>query len=540
MLRPTLDEIYGSTSTTVNSTRPSLDSIYGGNQASSPVPQMQPEQGFFQGLGNAITRPFTSIGGGIQNLVRAGASAIGVPESVLGSQQAYTPSVFGGQTDTTGYRDGQQLSAGDTAIQAAGNAAEGLSYGIGGGAVTSAGKGILAKTLPLAGQLAKEGAIVGGLSQGGQAVAEGQSLPDAALETLKGSVIGGVLTPLIGVPLGLIPLATKSGRQAITKELETKYIQQASNEWANVGNDYVKSGGVLLRETKFGKDSTKFLGELGLSPKDLISGGKFQTEDVAGQLSTSAIKDFDNTLTDMLSAAQFSKVKPSLSSMENTAISKVDDIRNVTEGQKLDIIKNIKSEFSALRGRYGESVSLPSINQQKGNYWANTRFDATKPFQGDVNYIIGSTMKDTIEKAVPDAPVKELNGLLGNYYSAAKFLRSINNRVPKLTAGQKLSGTISRTAGTLTGGAIGGPGGAISGYLFGKSLSDILNKASNPLRNRILDRLEKTNPKVYEDALKYIGEQQRQIWKNVTIKTATQSQQNAQSQINSAIKKVVK
>jgi hypothetical protein len=540
MLRPTLDEIYGSTSTTVNSTRPSLDSIYGGNQASSPVPQMQPEQGFFQGLGNAITRPFTSIGGGIQNLVRAGASAIGVPESVLGSQQAYTPSVFGGQTDTTGYRDGQQLSAGDTAIQAAGNAAEGLSYGIGGGAVTSAGRGILAKTLPLAGQLAKEGAIVGGLSQGGQAVAEGQSLPDAALETLKGSVIGGVLTPLIGVPLGLIPLATKSGRQAITKELETKYIQQASNDWANVGNDYVKSGGILSRETKFGKDSTKFLGELGLSPKDLISGGKFQTEDIAGQLSSSAIKDFDNTLTDMLSASQFSRVKPSLSSMESMAISKVDDVRNVTEAQKLSIISNIKSEFSALRGRYGESVSLHSINVQKGSYWANTRFDATKPFQGDVNYIIGSTMKDTIERAVPDAPVRELNGLLGNYYAASKFLRSINNRVPKLTAGERLSGTISRVAGTLTGGAIGGPGGAISGYLFGKSLSDVMRKASNPLRNKILNNLEKTNPKVYEEALKYIGLQQREIWKNVTVQTATQAQQKAESQIQSAVQKVIR
>lgn len=199
MERPTLEQIYGSTSTTVNSARPSLDSIYGGgSQTSSPITQPAPKQGFFQGLGNVITRPFTSIGGGVQNLVRAGASAIGVPESVLGSQQAYTPSVFGGQTDTTGYRDGEELGAMDTTQQLAGNLAEGLSYGIGGGVTGTAAKGIFSRTMPNLIPLAKQGALGGGLALGGQAAASGEDLKTIGTETLKGAAIGAVAAPVIG------------------------------------------------------------------------------------------------------------------------------------------------------------------------------------------------------------------------------------------------------------------------------------------------------------------------------------------------------
>lgn len=538
MARKSLEEIYGvqtSNTQVATSGRRSLEEIYGVSNNETPAINQEVKQpGFLASIGNAITDPFAAIGGGVQNAIRAGGRALGFNTPA----QTELPSAFGGTVNPVGYRDGQELGALDTTGQLAGNLAMAGSNLVGGGTVTSVGKGILAKTLPRATQLAKEGAVAFGAQTGGQAMEQGQSVGDVAIETAKGVGLGVILTPLIGVPLGLIPLATKSGRQAITKQMESKYIQQASDDWARVGNDYIKSGGVLSRETKFGKDSTKFLGELGLSPSDLVSNGKFQTEDIAGQLSSSAIKDFDNTLTDMLSAAQFTKVKPNLSQMRNMAISKVDDIRNVTAGQKEDIIRNIESEFAALQRQYGDSISLPTINQQKGTYWANTRFDSTKPFQADVNYVIGSTMKDTIEKAVPDAPVQELNNLLGNYYSAAKFLRSINNRVPKLTTGQKLTGTLSRAVGTLTGGAIGGPGGAISGYLFGKSLSDVLQKASNPLRNIILDRLEKTNPAVYEDALKYIGQQQREIWKRVIIKSPSSA--SAQQEIQKAVQKVVR
>jgi len=499
---------------------------------SPEAPQVE-KPGLLASIGNAITDPFVALGGGVANIIRP----------MIGQEvnREKIPSIFGGEgVNPVGSRDGQELGAVDTAQQLAGNVAMAGSNFVGAGLAKSVGGGVLTKTLPAVTQLAKEGAIVGGAQLGGQAMSEGKSASDVALETVKGAGIGAIATPLIGVPLGLLPLATSAGRGALTKELESKYIAQNTNDWARVGSDYVRSGGVLAKEGKFGKDSPKFLGELGISPNRLIENGKFQTEDIATELSTTAVKDFDNTLTDMLKASQFSNKKPDLTRMEVNAVSKIKDIKNITEAQRLQIAENIKQEFSALKGKYGESITLPSLNEQKGNYWANTKFDATKPFQSDVNYIIGSTMRQTIEDTVQDAPVRELNQLLGNYYSAAKFLRSINNRVPKQTALQKVGGTVSRAIGTGVGGAMGGTGGAISGYLFGKTLADVLNKASNPVKSAVLSNLEKTNPQAFEEALKYLGHQQLNILKNVSVKQTTPAQTKGAINISNAVKNVVK
>lgn len=62
MQRPTLDEIYGSTSTTVASTRPSLDEIYGAQQPASNIgftPQVSTQPTTFgQDIGGAISNTF--------------------------------------------------------------------------------------------------------------------------------------------------------------------------------------------------------------------------------------------------------------------------------------------------------------------------------------------------------------------------------------------------------------------------------------------------------------------------------------------------
>lgn len=530
-----LDAIYGykqsSSQATGVSSNP-LDEIYGVTQPISVASQPVKEPGFLASIGNAITDPFIALGGGVANIIRP----------MIGQEvnREKIPSLFGGDgVNPVGSRDGQELGALDTAGQLVGNVAMAGANFIGGGAIKSVGQGVLAKTLPLATQLAKEGAIAGATYGGGQALSEGKPMSEVATETLKGGVIGGVAAPIIGVPIGLIPLATQSGRQAVTKQLETKYITQASDDWARVGADYVKSGGVLTKEGKFGKDSTKFLGELGYSPKDFVVDGKFQTNDIADELSSSAIKDFDNTLTDMLSEAQFGKSTVDLTLLETKAINGVDSIARTTEGQKQSIIKNIKSEFSALRKKYPNGITLPDLNVQKGNYWSNTRFDATKPFQSDVNYVIGSTMKNAIQDTAKDAPVKELNALLGNYYAAAKFLRSINNRVPKMTVGQKIGSTITKAAGTAVGGAIGGVPGGVSGFLFGKSLAGIIDNASNPVKGYVLRNLEKSNPEAYKQAVQYIGEQMANRMKKVTFVNPAM-QEKATAEINNAVKKVVK
>lgn len=504
---------------------------YAGTQQSSvsqvETPQSK-EPGLLGSIGNAITDPFLSLGGGVANVLRTATGREQSGEKI--------PSLFGGAgVNPVGYRDGKELGVSDATQQLAGNVAMAGSNFLGAGAVKSIGTGIMAKTLPLATQLVKEGAVIGGSQFGGKALEEGKSGTDVAIETTKGLGLGAVSAPLIGVPLGLLPLITSAGRGAVTKELESKYISQATSDWERVGTDYVKSGGVLVKESKFGKDSTKFLGELGISPKDFVSDGKFNTLQLADELSGPAIKQFDDTLTEMLKDVQFGKKTIDITKLENAAIKKADSTSRITEGQRETMISNLKGEFAALRNKYPNGLVLPELNIQKGNYWTNTRFDATKPFQSDVNYIIGSTMKDAIEKSAPDAPVKELNSLLGDYHSAAKFLRSINNRVPKLTSGQKLASTFTKAAGTAIGGTVGGFPGAISGFLFGKTLSGVLDNATDPLKGAILRNLEKKNPQEYMRAIQYLGEKTAERIKGFTYLN-NNLHKKATTEITNAIK----
>jgi len=77
MPRPTLDEIYGSTSSTVTSTRPSLDDIYGGTSTVT-APQINQEQPGGMTLEN---NPLTNIGVGIGSAV--GKFALNVPKAIV-------------------------------------------------------------------------------------------------------------------------------------------------------------------------------------------------------------------------------------------------------------------------------------------------------------------------------------------------------------------------------------------------------------------------------------------------------------------------
>lgn len=87
---------------------------------------------------------------------------------------------------------------------AAGTGAELASYIPTVGAITTTGKGILARTLPKLTKLAKEGAAAGALQGGGSALQENKTLVDTAIDTTIGAGAGSVLAPAIGLPFGAI------------------------------------------------------------------------------------------------------------------------------------------------------------------------------------------------------------------------------------------------------------------------------------------------------------------------------------------------
>ena len=543
-----LDSIYGVNSSATTSPSHPLDAIYGASNTQTQqqqwsqslsdvgMPSMQERTpGFLergvQAIGKAITDPISAIGGGVQNAIRAGGRALGMDTPAAPT----VPSVFGGEpVNPVGYRNGQELGPVDTALQGAGDVAMAASNLYTGGETGTVISGVKQALLPKLGELFKGGAVAGGLYGGGSALEQGKSATDIALNTAGGALLGGTIGSVVG---GGTMLAG-AGKEKIVSGLEDKYTKQAAQDWQKSGSDYIRSGKVLSKESFARKDSPTFLGQLGYSPKDFIVDGKFQTEDIANQLSTQGVKDFEDTLTNTLQEAQYGKSPASTQKIEDAAVRKVASIKNTTPLQKEQIIGNIRQEFEALRRTYGDSIVLPELNVLKGTYWSNTRFDALKPFQSDVNYLIGSSMKDAIETESKSAPVRELNSLLGDYYASAKFLRSLNGRVPKMSTAQKLSASAVKAVATGVGATVGGVPGAISGLMVGKTLTGAMGNISNPVKTMILKNLEKNNPAVYEDALKYIGEQSVKRWS--TVKITNSGLRDKTPEIVKAVKKVVK
>lgn len=126
---------------------------------------------------------------------------------------------------------------------AVGTAAEIGSYFPAGKAVTTVGKGILARTLPKIKSLATEGAASGALQGFGTAQQENKGIVDTAIDTGISTVAGGVLAPVVGLPLG-------AAGNAVTRQIAKVVNPEKEYKTAVLGNinkalGTLKKGGTL-------------------------------------------------------------------------------------------------------------------------------------------------------------------------------------------------------------------------------------------------------------------------------------------------------
>lgn len=325
------------------------------------------------------------------------------------------------------------------------------------------------------------------------------SLPNIAKET--STIVGNI----------------KSG--AVSK-LENRYVSQTIDDWNRVGGDYVKTDKLLTQEEsrlknpnspKSLKDSPTFLSEQGISPKSLVGeNGKFDTTDVARTLTTDAVKPYEEILTKQLKVVQQGQPLTNISELRQPIIDSLNSTKGITPDVQENLISIAKNKLSALERKYPKGIPLDQLNVEKGNFWKATKFDMTKPLDPQVNYQIGTAIKDLIETKAGDANVKELNGVLANYYKAGKFLSGLEGKVPKLTVGQKITRGITKTVATVAGSKMFGIEGGIGGFLLSKSVSHLMENSSNPLKAFILNNLKEVNPKAYDEAIKWLGEQEAQ------------------------------
>lgn len=316
-------------------------------------------------------------------------------------------------------------------------------------------------------------------------------------------------------------------------KFETKYVGDTIKDWERVGGDYVKTDKLLAQEEarlknpntpKSVKDTPTFLSEQGISPQSLIgSDNKFGTLDIAKSLTSDAVKPYEEILNKQLKVVQQGQPLTQISELKQPLLDSIKNVRGVTADVQENLAQIAENKLSALERKYPKGIPLDELNVEKGNFWKTTKFDLTKPLDPQVNYQIGTAIKDLIETKAGDANVSELNGILGNYYKAGKFLQGLENRVPKITTGQKITRGITKGVSTFIGAKLFGLEGGVGGFLLSKSISHILENASNPLKTFILNNLEKTNPKAYQEAINWLGKQEAERLSRLSLPSPNMS-----------------
>jgi hypothetical protein len=336
-------------------------------------------------------------------------------------------------------------------------------------------------------QEAKIGAVTGGTMSFGDAISEAEnSTMDVAYQTLFGTVLGATAGALIAP---VAPLASKAVQKVKgftnVSSLETKLAEG----YKKIFNPNARQ---IKVDTRFGNDSFKFMAqEMPDLPITVNSNGKI---DATNALEMAKAKytaeataykpiirnsgkyvDLDEVVANMKAQARKEFDGSDLTKAEAQIDDEVNSyLRN--SPQDINVTANGKRFLTLSR-----ADDIKSYSWSRGKGWGTPEAEVWN----DTNNIIGHSLKDAIEKQIPEAPIKAMNRRLGQWKNAIDMLEKRNGQVAG--SGGKLSKLLSRNTGSIIGGTIGtatgdntvmgGITGAGTGFMTASILAGLL---SNP------------------------------------------------------------
>lgn len=452
-------------------------------------------------FGNALTEAPMVLGGGVLN---AATQAVG------GTPQATYMNPLGTQQDALGYRDGQELGAWDTAKQGAGALAEGLSYGIGGGAIpelAQAGKaGISAYVKPAV----KAGVQSGFLQGTGSSLQKGDDVPVALAKGAGTSILGGVLGGGLGLGgaaynkvAGYSPKifnalddAVRSGDDAAIEKVVT------SPEYQQV----VKANKVDDKTASKFVDKTRQAIEEGIDKS--YGTAKLTRAEKAETLT-------DDGIIAMAEHAQFTNnpIADTKIALQNKANDLMDEaltpILNKVRDDKLPLAdldrKSLLGDFNSRldktfmtdleKKRVKDYVNELLTEQNKGNPFGivdagiirrNANFDfVNDKNKGAVSRLLGNTMRDALDLAEKNAIDPKSKAIIAHINAVNKEYSRLMQGIDVVDLmarfpGQKSSELLNKAAGFMGAGATGNnPLAYLSAHRVTNNLQNILIRSKN-------------------------------------------------------------
>lgn len=350
----------------------------------------------------------------------------------------------------------------------------------------------------------KVGAKSGALLSFGDSLQDAESKPmDVAYNTLFGTGVGAVAGGVFGAATPVVAKAVKETSKFLkVPELQNKL----ADGYRKIFNPTARQ---VKIDTRFGNDSFKFLSEeLPDLPIQVNSSGRIEADDAIemAKLKYSAeaaaykpiirnsgkYVDIDNAINEMKAVAKKEFDGSDLLKAEQQIESEVESfLRN--NPQDINVTQSGKRFVTLSR-----ADDIKSYSWARGKGWGTPEAEVWN----DTNNIIGHTLKEAIEKELPEAPIKAMNKRLGQWKNAIDLLEKRNGQVSG--SGGKLSKYITRAVGTSIGASLGtGEGigdnltGAGTGFLTATALASMMSNPNVRLYvvRKLLNNLAKSGRK---------------------------------------------
>lgn len=397
-----------------------------------------------------------------------------------------------------------QVAGGITDI--ATEASKSIDRAVTGGRIEQLGENVMEKVAENP-TVQKVGTAIAGFSQ---------EHPDVA-KTVGGAINIASAVPIVKgaqVAAKTIAGAAETGTQAAFKAtgaaakavdgLEQDYLSYSMATKPNV-KKLAKSDAktiALNQAGTTGKTPQRVLAEHQIIPEH--KGTKLSTAKQAQQFRED-IQPLHDAMGEAIGEMRYAAQPLAIRDLEEGAVQRVIQ-QTMPEGDRATLIKDIMDEFSLLRQKYGDTMTVQEMFDSKPAYWQGTKFDSTKPFKSDSYYQVGKSMQKGIEDVATKAgfdDVAQLNREIGDRLEAAKFLESLDGQT---VAYGKLGKYAAMGIGASLGNTL--PAkvlGALGGEAVAQMLIDV--NVSSPVKRLILRSVQKKSPEAYEATLKWIGEQ---------------------------------
>lgn len=388
---------YDPSSLNTGSNNPSLNSPISLGDFAEPVTPT--ERTFGQkaaGFAGAVVKPFERLGAGVVNLLP-------------GEDKATRTGIFGNEVQALGYRDGQKLQGGELAKDIAGNILDVGSYAI------PVGAG--AKVLTKVAQGVKAGAISGAMTGTGQALQEGQTIPEAigqgAVFSAGGAVLGGA-----------IPSAV-SGAKAVYNKLnpsekfiESKIVKEFTRgvkpilpgkTTPSLLSGYNDNVVIAVKTIKANKDKLNFTDETGevlsgQTPKNIS-----QLNDAVEQTKKTIFTQYDALTKKAGTQGMMVDVTPISNELDTIIGNKSLSITNPSAVQYAQNLKERLATIGKIDAQTAQDV-VQNYNKSLEAFYRNPTYDNAS------HAAIDSVIANNMRKALDDG----ISGLTGAEYQVLK------------------------------------------------------------------------------------------------------------------------